>query len=122
MENVGLEMLQSLVQLNETVAKLENMEVSHSHILLRPINGYKMKKEQADQLVSLMIEAGFELKDTKRESYSIDRYLYAPDSKLRFVISHEPEEADRIEVLKERLEEAQKEWEKAQAELEKVNK
>lgn len=109
MENVGLlEQLQTLIQSIEKIGKLSWGMISLDRVTA---------KQEADQVVELLIKDGFELTKTERDSYSVERNLYLPGSNFSIRVVHKPSEEDRIEILKEQMKKAQDELER----LEKVN-
>lgn len=109
---VGRELLSHLQKACELIGQIsDNAKVSFGYISVGPKISYRHTKEQADELVGQLVGAGFELTNTKRDSYQIERELSIPDFN-RFTVSirHEPTEEDRLEVLKENVEKAQAEW------------
>jgi hypothetical protein len=112
MENVGLrEQLQTLIQSFEKIGKLSWGMISLDRTA---------EKQEADQMVEVLLNDGFELKKTERSSYEVERQLYLPGTHFSVCVKHRPSEQDRIDILKEQMKKAADELAKLE-ELEKVN-
>lgn len=98
MGNVGLkEQLQTLIQSFEGIGKLSWGMISLDRA---------PAKQEADQMVELLIKDGFELKKTERNSYEVERHLYLPGTQFSICVKHKPSELDRIEILKQQMKKA----------------
>lgn len=113
MENVGQQLLFHLQMVNELVGQLsENARIAHGYISIDAKKGvWNLTREEALDIKQQLLDMGFELTETKRETYSTEYYLVLPGLDLKFKVSHRPTEADRLEALQEKVEKAQLEYE-----------
>lgn len=98
MENVGLlEQLQTLIQSVEKFGKLSWGMISLERVTL---------KDEADQMMEVLMKDGFELKKTERDSFEVARHFYMPGKNFSICVKHKPSEEDRKEILKEQIKKA----------------
>lgn len=98
MENVGLsEQLQTLIESVQKIGKLSWGMISLERVTL---------KNEADQMAEVLMKEGFELKETKRDSYEVARQFYLPGTNFSFMVKHKPSEEDKKDILRDQIKKA----------------
>jgi trehalose/maltose hydrolase-like predicted phosphorylase len=119
---VGQEVLNHLTKASELLGSLnESNNVNYGWITVNSKQGvWNHTKEEVDQMAAVLLEGGFELEKTDRESYRIEKSYVVPGTQLGIRLSYRPTEEDELELMKEKAEKAKQEYEalqKKQAEL-----